>query len=130
MLLFSCSEKSDFQYSTQPKNEYKSLQLESIRQDIREKNKQMSQIGKLNLVLIDFQFRYPEKYEYLLSTPKWGEELVLTQDADFMRLCKQRGVSFDDFEYGVKSILKHKKQSPEDLRQFLIKHLVEKSKMN
>ena len=72
--------------------------FEKIISEIKRQNATLKPMDKLNLALIDYMFKYPEKYKKVQTVPDGFLKIALSKDEDFIALCKKRQVSIEDMD--------------------------------
>jgi hypothetical protein len=72
--------------------------FEKIRADINKQIALLTPMDKLNLAMVDYMFKYPDKYQKLLTIPDEQIKTALSKDNDFLSLCKKYKVTLNDID--------------------------------
>ena len=97
LCLISCNQNSQFEnIKSQPIDPYAGW--EEIISDINKQIALLTPMDKLNLAMVDYMFKYPDKYQKLLTIPEEQIKTALAMDGDFLSLCKKFKVSLNDID--------------------------------
>jgi len=97
LLIISCNQNSQFDnLKSHPIDTYAGF--EEIRADINRQIALLTPMDKLNLAMVDYMFKHPDKYKKLLTLPEEQIKTALAMDDDFLSLCKKHKVTLNDID--------------------------------
>lgn len=97
LLIFSCNQNTQFDnIKSHPIDP--NAGWDEIISDVNRQIAMLTPMDKLNLAMVDYMFKYPNKYQRLLIIPEEQIKTSLAMDDDFLSLCKKYKVSLNDID--------------------------------